>query len=258
MWIHNLDPTIISFGIFQIRWYGLVYVLGFLLSVAWLFYLRKKKKLTLSKEEIWDFTFYLMLGLIIGARLFMAIWRPEVYLYNPINLLKFWEGGMSFHGGFVGIVVAGWIYCKKKKLNFWRMADFLSIPAMLILALGRVANFINGELVGRITNAKWCVLFSQHDSYCRHPSTIYGAGKRFLLFFWLMWLSLKDQFKAGFIFWNFVLWESVGRLIVDFFREDKLTFGLSLGQWFSVIMIIVAIYVFYRYYPKEWKKLIKP
>lgn len=257
MWLHNLNPTLVKLGFLEIRYYGLVYVLGFFLAVFWMVYLSRKGKLNLSQNEIWDFTFYAMLGVLIGSRVFELFWEPNYYLSNPLNLLKFWEGGMSFHGGLVGVVVAGWLYCRKKKILFWRIADILSAPAMLALALGRIANFINGELVGRIWNGRWCVVFPDYDSACRHPSMIYAAFQRFTIFVGLLFLTLRDQFKPGFIFWNFVFWEGMGRIIVDFFREDKLFYGLSLGQWFSMVMVLLAVFMFLKYYKEDWRKIFK-
>ncbi len=256
MWVNALNPTILSIGPLQVRWYGLVYVLGFFISVWWMFFLRKKGRLTLEKEEIWDFVFYLLLGVLIGSRLFMIFWAPATFLLRPWNLLKFWEGGMSFHGGFVGIVLAGWLYCRKKELNFWKMADILSVPTIFALALGRLANFVNGELAGRPWNGKLCVVFPSYDNLCRHPSTLYAAGKRFIVFSWLLFLSLKAEFKPGFIFWNFVLWEGLGRIIVDFYRENALYYGFSLGQWFSLIMVAAALWAFWRFHKSDWKKIV--
>lgn len=256
MYIHNLNPTLLSLGPLEIRWYGIVYVVGFFLSIWWMFYLRKRGKLNLEKDDIWDFVFYSMLGVLIGSRVFMIFWQPEIYLLKPWNLLKFWQGGMSFHGGFVGIITAAWFYCKKKNINFWKMADIMSVPTIFALALGRIANFINGELVGRVLKGKWCVVFPQYDEVCRHPSTLYAAGKRFIVFGWLVFLTFKEEFKPGFIFWNFVFFEGLGRIIVDFYREDVLHFGLSLGQLFSLAMVIVALWFFIKYYKRDWKKLI--
>ena len=256
MYIHNLNPTLLSLGPLEIRWYGIVYVVGFFLSIWWMFYLRKRGKLNLEKDDIWDFVFYSMLGVLIGSRVFMIFWQPEIYLLKPWNLLKFWQGGMSFHGGFVGIITAAWFYCKKKNINFWKMADIMSVPTIFALALGRIANFINGELIGRIWNSKWCVVFPEYDNVCRHPSTLYAAGKRFIVFGWLIWLSFWKEFKPGFIFWNFVFFEGLGRFIVDFYREDVLHFGLSLGQWFSLVMVIVALWFFVKFYRKDWKRIL--
>ena len=256
MWTHTLDPTLLSFGPLEIRWYGLVYVLGFFFSIFWMNYFRKKGQLKLSKDEIWDFAFYLMLGVLVGARLFMIFWQPAHYFSNPLNLFKVWEGGMSFHGGLVGIIVAGWLYCRQKKINFLQMADIMSIPTIFALALGRIANFVNGELIGRVFGGKWCVIFPDYDSFCRHPSTLYAAGKRFFVFGWVFFLSLRQEFKTGFIFWNFVFWDGLGRIMVDFYREDPLYYGFSLGQWFSLVMVIVAGWMFIKYHRKDWKCLL--
>ncbi len=268
MWLHNLNPVILSlgtfgnFGSFEIRWYGLVYVLGFFLAIGWLYYLRRKRFFEiekLSKEQIWDLMFYLLLGVLIGSRLFMIFWEPRTYLFRPWNLFKIWEGGMSFHGGFVGIITACGYYCKKNKLNFWNVADAMSVPTIFALALGRIANFVNGELWGRIWNGRWCVNFVQADhragDVCRHPSTLYAAAQRFMVFGWLWWLSLFREFSPGFVFWNFVFWEGLGRFAVDFFRENTLFLGLSLGQWFSMIMVLSALWMFMQKYKKDCRRL---
>jgi len=257
MWIHNLNPVLISLGGLEIRYYGLAYVLGFFLAIGWMFYLKKKGELRLSNDDVWDFGFYMMLGVVVGSRLSMFVFRPDVYLVRPWEFFMFWHGGMSFFGGFVGIVVAGWIYCKKKKINFWRMADIFSFPAIFALALGRVANFINGELVGRVWDGSWCVVFPRYEE-CRHPSVLYGAGKRFLIAGGLLWLSWKRKvccFKDGFIFWNFVFWEGLGRMLVDFYREDPIHFGLSVGQWLGLLMAVIGLVVFVRWYKEDWKSL---
>ncbi len=269
MWIHNLNPTLLNLGPLEVRWYGLVYVLGFLLGMWWLQRARKKGLIEMTSDEISDLLFYLILGVIIGARLFMLFWNPSYYLFQPWNLLKIWEGGMSFHGGFVGIIVACWYYCRKKNKDFWKVADILSVPAMFALALGRLANFVNGELVGRVWDGQWCVVFPDYGDVCRHPNMIYSFFQRMAVFGWLLFLSVKREMvektlkdtaektdaakpllKPGFVFWNFVLWEGVGRFAMDFFREDVLYLSLSLGQWFSVGMVIVALWTFKTKYKK--------
>jgi|SRR3989338_10899196 len=271
MWINNLNPVLLQLGFLQIRWYGLVYVLGFFLAAWWLFQAQKKHKIELDSEGIWDLLFYIMLGILIGSRVFMIFWNPEIYLFHPLNLFKIWEGGMSFHGGFVGSIIACYFYCQKKKLNFWVIADILSAPIILALALGRIANFINGELVGRVWNGSWCVVFPNYDNLCRHPNMIYSFVERFTVFLWLWSLSVRktftpgqvtsvrDQppspFAAGFIFWNLVLWEGVGRILMDYFREDILYYGWSLGQWFSLIMVIVATVILIKKYRQDLKTI---
>ena len=258
MYIHNLNPTLLSLGPLEIRWYGLMYVLGFFLAIGWMYYLRKKGKLELSKDQIWDFAFYLMLGVLIGSRLFEVFWEPMYYLSNPLNFLKIWQGGMSFHGGFVGIVTAAYFYCKKHKLNFWKMADILSIPTLFALALGRIANFINGELIGRPFQGKWCVVFPKYDDLCRHPSTLYAAGKRFIITGWLFILTFWKSFRPGFIFLNFVFWEGLGRFIVDFYRSENIYYfnnTFTMGQILSSIMIVVALYFFIKNHQNDWRKI---
>ncbi|MBI4152061.1 prolipoprotein diacylglyceryl transferase [Candidatus Woesearchaeota archaeon] len=256
MYVSNLDPVLVHLGPLEIRWYGLVYVFGFFLTIWWLQHAQKQGKLAISSDDVWDFAVYLMVGVLVGARLFMLFWEPNVYVSHPLNLLKIWEGGMSFHGAFVGVVVAGWLFCRKKNINFWRMADIVSVPAIFALALGRLANFVNGELVGRPWDGRWCVIFPEYGDVCRHPNMIYSFFQRMAVFGALMWLSSTKafhQFKPGFIFWNFVFLEGAGRIIVDFFREDTLYFGFSLGQWFSLGMVIVALCFFWKRHRDDWR-----
>ena len=255
MWVYNLDPVLVHLGPVEIRWYGLVYVAGFFFAVWWLHYMAKKGQIELSSDDIWDMLFYLMIGVLIGSRLFEVFWEPGYYLSNPLRFLKIWEGGMSFHGGFVGIITAtGW-YCRKKKMNFWKIADAMSFPTLLALALGRVANFVNGELVGRVWGGSWCVVFPDYDMQCRHPSILYAAGQRLVVAVWLAWLTVRWEFRAGFIFWNFVLLEGLGRFIIDFWREDTLYYGFTMGQIFSAMMVVVAVWMLVLRHRGDVKRL---
>ena len=257
MFIHNINPTIISLGPLEIRWYGVVYVLGFFLAIWWLHVLVKKGKVRLLEEQIWDLIFYVMVGLIVGARLFQLFWNPSAYIPNLFNLLKIWEGGMSFHGGLVGAIIGAYWFCKKNKINFYEIADAISVPAIFALALGRIANFINGELWGKEWNGKFCVNFNNTGGgdVCRHPSQLYAAGKRFIIFGWLIGLQFWKQFTPGFIFWNLVFFEGLGRFVVDFYRVNERALGLSLGQWFSLIMILAALWFFWKSYKSDWKQI---
>src|SRR3989338_239055 len=217
MFIHTIDPVLVGLGPLEIRWYGLVYFLGFLGTMWWLTYLRKRSELSLTKDEIWDLGFYMLVGVLVGSRVFEVFWEPEYYLSNFWNIFKIWEGGMSFHGGFVGIIIGTYLFCRKNKMKFLDLADKLTFPTMLALAFGRVANFVNGELWGTVTNASWCVNFRNTGGgdVCRHPQQLYAFGYRLLISVWLLFLSLKSKFKAGFIFWNFMLLEGIGRFVVD-------------------------------------------
>ncbi len=259
MYIHNLNPILLQIGPAEIRWYGLVYAVGFLGTLIFLLHLQKKAQLKLTRDEIYDLVLYAMLGVMIGARLFMVLWEPTYYLSNPVNLLKIWEGGMSFHGGFAGIIIAVYLFAKKKKLSFLELADLFTFPTMLALALGRIANFINGELWGTITTQEktsWCVNFKNTGGgdICRHPQQLYAATYRIILSIYFLALILKTKFKAGFLFWNFMLLEGLGRFIVDFWREDQRFIYLSLGQYFSIIMILISTIVLLKWYRSEWKK----
>lgn len=256
MFVHAIDPVLLRISFLEIRYYGLVYVLGFLFGIWWLHYLNRKGQLAIESETIWDLSFYLLVGVIVGSRLGMIVWQPETYLFHPLELFKIWKGGMSFHGGFVGIVVACWLYCKKKQLNFWSIADAFSAPALFALALGRIANFINGELVGRVWNGSWCVVFPNVDQQCRHPNMIYSALQRMLVAGWLFWLTLRKTWAPGFVFWNFVFWEGIGRILMDFFREDVLYGGFSKGQWLSLIMVLVAGYFLWKKHRQDINNLL--
>ncbi len=156
-----------------------------------------------------------------------------------------WQGGMSFHGGLIGAVVAGLIFCRKYKVKFYKLADFLMLPLAFFLFIGRIANFINGELVGIKTNVPWCVVFKDYDG-CRHPSQLYEALKNLVIFFTLFFLYTKKKLKDGIVFWGFVLMYGVLRFIVTFWRESIRLFGLSMGQYLNILMVIVSVIFLYR------------
>jgi len=253
--VHNFDPVLVNLGPLEIRYYGLVYVLAFLLVYLYFDYLIKKREIKLEKEELFDLILYVMVGVLVGSRLVHAIfWEPMYYLTQPWKILYIWEGGMAFHGGLIGVVVATYLFWKKigKKVPLAKFADHLSIVAVLMLAFGRIANFINGELPGRITNVNWCWQFPGYES-CRHPQVLYSAAKRFLVFGWLVFLSTRKRFKDGFVFWNMLFLMGIGRFVVDFYREDALLLGLTAGQYLSLVMIFVGAYALAKHYRKDIK-----
>ena len=252
--MHNLDPTIFSLGPFEVRYYGLVYVLGFLL--AWWMLIRYRASINLDKKEAEDLVFYVILGVLIGARLFSVFfWSPGYYLANPIKIFYIWEGGMAFHGGLIGVLVGVLYFSKKFKKNFWKLADIITLPGIFALALGRIANFINGELWGTVTDAPWCVVFPAVEG-CRHPVVLYGAIGRFVLFGFCYWLW-KKNLKPGFVFWNFVFWIGIGRFFTDFLREDVLYAGFSLGQWYSLVIALIGGFFLHQYYRKDLRTVIQ-
>jgi phosphatidylglycerol:prolipoprotein diacylglycerol transferase len=265
MFTHNLDPVLIALGPVEIRYYGIVYALGFFLSYIILRHFSKKGKLNLSYDDIDLLLIYLIIGLLVGARLFEAIfWEPAYYFANPIRILEIWKGGMAFHGGFVGLLVAGWIFVSKhnkknpkRKVKLMELADIICIPGMLMLAIGRIANFINAELPGKIVDPEkvsWCVKFPRFDG-CRHPSQIYESITHFIAFGILLTLN-RWKWKAGFIFWNFVFFYGIGRVISDIWRDDPIIMlGLNMGQLQSLIMVIVAIIFMGIYHKDDVKKI---
>lgn len=244
MFIHNINPVLVNLGPFEIRYYGLVYVIGFLLAYFILKILAKNGKIkNINSRKVDDLIIYLIIGVIVGARIFeILFYEPAFYFSNPLEMFMIWHGGLSFHGGLVGIIIATLFFCKKNKVKFYDLADVLVIPAALMLGFGRIANFINGELWGTITNVPWCVKFQGVEG-CRHPSQIYEALKNFFIFFVLIFLNknkAKYKLKKGTIFWIFVLLYGILRFITNFWRDDPRILGISMGQFLSLIMIVVA------------------
>ena len=236
----NVDPNLINIGIFQIRYYGIIYVLGFIITFFYLNYLRKKQILELSKEKIYDLIFYLVIGVILGSRIFEVLfWQPSYYFSNPLQILAIWNGGLSFHGGLVGAVIATFMFSKKNNINFLKLLDIIIIPATLALALGRIGNLLNSEIYGTITNVPWCFNFENVEG-CRHPYQIYASLGHLFSFFILLILN-KKQRTHGKIFWNGILLFGLTRFVLDFWRDDPLFLRLNLGQYFSIPLIIISL-----------------
>ncbi|MFC1742107.1 prolipoprotein diacylglyceryl transferase [Nanoarchaeota archaeon] len=260
VFVHNLNPVLLDLGPVEIRYYGLVYVLGFLLAYLYLDFVIKRKHLRLNKEELYDLIFYNMVGVLVGSRLIHVIfWQPSYYLMRPWEILYIWQGGMAFHGGLLGVALGTYLFWRqpaiRKKVSLLKLGDYLSIPAVFILAVGRLANFLNGELPGRVTDVSWCWYFPEYGG-CRHPQQLYSAAKRFLVFGFLVFLHRKKR-KDGFIFWNMITLMGVGRFVIDFYREDLTWLMLTAGQWLSAVMVLLGGYVLFRYYRKDLKRVFR-
>jgi len=246
MLIHNIDPVLLHLGPFQIRYYGLFFVLGILIAYFMLNYLAKRKKIGLSKEDVADFLLYIMAGVILGARVFYVfIYNWTFYSNNLSEIIAIWHGGLSFHGGLVGAVIAGYYFCRKNKISFYELADLVVIPLALGLALGRLGNFTNGELYGRITDVPWAMKFSGAEGF-RHPSQLYESVKN-LIIFSVLWFIKDKKFPQGFMFWLFVVMYSTLRFFVEFFRQPDEQLGfiigiLSMGQILSIIFLVVGLF----------------
>ncbi len=246
----HLNPEIVRFGPLAIRWYGLMYLLGFLATYYLVRYQLKEKNLTELVPHLEDMLFWLVLGLIIGARLgHVLFYFPGYYFRHPWEIPAIWHGGMSFHGGLLGVIIVGLIYTRKYGLDFWFWADLFVIPAPIGLGLGRIGNFINGELYGRPTNVPWAMIFPAGGPIPRHPSQIYEAFGEGLVLFLILWKVRTKPWPKGYKLALFLVVYGVIRFFIEFFREpDKgvsLAFGwMTRGQVFCLLMIICGTLIF--------------
>lgn len=249
MFYHNLNPVAFSLFGFDVYWYGLLFVTGFIITYFMLGYLAKERHLHLTKSDIDDFIIWAIISVLLGARfVYVLVYNLPYFIANPLHIFFFWEGGLSFHGGLIGFVLMGVIYAKVKKLRFYQLADIVVIPVALSLILGRFANFINGELYGRVTSVPWAFKFPGAEGF-RHPSQFYEAFKNFLIFFTL-WKVRNKELPEGFMFWMFVTMYGVLRFLIEFVRQpdpqigaNGLFFGwITMGQILCTIMVIVGVF----------------
>lgn len=241
MFYHNLNPVLLNLGPLQIRYYGIIFALGFLITYFLVKSLSKKKKLPLKNSDVDSLMIYLIIGVVLGARLFEIIfYNPQYFFSNPLRMLAVWQGGLSFHGGLLGAFLATYIFCKKRKIKFLQLADILVIPASLALALGRIGNFINSELYGKITSLPWGVKFQNAEGF-RHPSQIYESLKNFFIFFVLLHLNNKKH-KPGFLFAMFLILYSTLRFFIEFVREPEIIIcSLTMGQLLSIPVFLIGL-----------------
>lgn len=243
---NTIDPILFKLGALEIRYYGIIYALGFV--IAYLFmahYIKKGKVKNMNTKKLDDLILYLLIGVVVGSRLFYTIFYPPYLLFTaPLSALKVWEGGLAFHGGLIGVVLVIYLFSKKHKVKKMEILDALVIPTSLALAFGRIANFTNHELYGYVTNVPWCVNFKGVIG-CRHPYQIYAFITHILLFGILI-LIYKNQKRIGTTFWNFVLFYGVFRFITDFFKVEQKFIGLGIGQIMSLVMIGLSIYLLNR------------
>lgn len=242
----DIDPVIFHIWRFPVRWYGLMYIIGFIAGYFIIWSDAKRRKLDLSKDDVADLIFYLALGVILGGRLgYVLFYHFGYYLENPLKLFAINEGGMSFHGGLVGITIAALLFARKKKMGFFQLADLCAPAAPVGLGLGRVGNFINGELYGRQTDMPWGIIFPGGGNVPRHPSQLYEAFLEGLVLFAILWIIRRRRPPVGVVFWSFIAFYGLFRFIVEFFREpdQHLGFffgGISMGQVLSFPMLVVG------------------
>jgi len=251
MFINNFDPVAFQIISFEIRWYSLAYILGII--IGWI--LCKKifiKNLDIN-QKFDDYITYLIIGIIIGGRLgYVLFYNFSYYINNILDIFKIWQGGMSFHGGLLGIIVASIIFAKKNNQDLFVYTDLVSLVAPIGIFFGRLANFINSELYGKVTEVPWAVTFIQVDNLSRHPSQLYEAFFEGIVLFLLLLYFRNKNFlaKPGLISGLFLIFYSVFRFCVEFFRVPDeqigyLIFNLSMGQIISLVFIMIGTIVFY-------------
>ena len=256
MLVHpGFDPIAIHLGPLAVRWYGLMYLLAFIAVI-----LLGRRRIRTQPTSGWsnqmldDILFFGVLGVVLGGRLgYVLFYKPEYYFAHPMEILYIWEGGMSFHGGFLGVLAAMWLYARRVGLRWLMITDFIAPLVPLGLAFGRLGNFINAELWGRATNLPWAMVFPTTDPTLtpRHPSQLYEMGLEGIALFILIWWYSSRPRPTGAVSAVFLIGYGSARFITEFAREPDAFLGylalhLSMGQWLSLPMIVAGL-VLLRY-----------
>jgi phosphatidylglycerol:prolipoprotein diacylglycerol transferase len=259
MLIHpQFDPVALAIGPLSIRWYGLMYLLAFtLLIVLGRIRIKQRPNSGWDIKQLDDVLFYGVLGVVLGGRLgYVLFYKLSYYLAHPIEIFYVWQGGMSFHGGFLGVVFAMWLFSRKEHKPWLAITDFIAPLVPLGLGAGRIGNFINGELWGRPTDLPWGMVFPQVDSVPRHPSQLYEFGLEGLVLFALVWFYSARPRPVGAVSGLFLIGYGTFRFLVEFSREPDdflglLAMSLSMGQWLSLPMIVAGAFMMIWAYRKK-------
>ncbi len=245
----NIDPIIFQIGPLAIRWYSLAYLAGVLLGAWYIKYINNKPPSLKDLKPFDDLMFWAVIGIVIGGRIgYTIFYHPVYYLSEPIEILKIWKGGMSFHGGLIGLITGLFVFAKKNSYPFLAITDLAAVAAPIGLFFGRIANFINGELYGRVTDVPWAIVFPNGGPLPRHPSQLYEACTEGLLLFTI--LCILAHFKnirknRGMLSGFFLLFYSISRITMELFRQpdDNLGFifmNFTMGQILSVPMLLIS------------------
>ena len=251
MFINNFDPVAFQILSFEIRWYSLAYILG--IVIGWSLCKKIFIKNSEINEKFDDYITYLIIGIIVGGRLgYVIFYNFSYYLDNALDILKIWQGGMSFHGGLLGVIISSFLFARKNNQNPFSYLDQVSLVAPIGIFFGRLANFINSELYGRATDVPWSVIFVKVDNLSRHPSQLYEAIlEGVILFLVLMFFIKKDYLrKPGLISASFLIFYSLFRFFIEFFRVPDeqlgyLVLNLTMGQIISLLFVTIGTILFY-------------
>ncbi len=247
----GLDPVALTIGPLVLRWYSLAYIAGILIGWWLLKRMVRRPGAPMDENHVDDLVTWCTLGVILGGRLgYVLFYDPATYLANPLKIFLLWEGGMSFHGGFAGVIIAILLYCRAQGLSVWRVLDYVAVVTPIGLFLGRLANFVNGELWGRVTDGSWGMIFPDGGPYPRHPSQLYQAGLEglalLLILSFLFWRT-DARLKPGLLGGLFVGLYGLFRFLVEFVREPDaqlgtLAIGVTMGQALSLPMILFGLW----------------
>jgi phosphatidylglycerol---prolipoprotein diacylglyceryl transferase len=246
--IGPFDVGPFEIGPLAVRWYGLMYLIGFAASFLLVRYQVRKRGLEFGEEFVETLYTYLILGLLLGARIgYVLFYNAGYYWAHPIEILAITQGGMSFHGGFIGVVLGGLLFCRRYKADVWLIADLVAVTVPIGLGFGRIGNFINGELYGRVTDVPWAMIFPG-ESLPRHPSQLYEFLLEGVVLFAVMWM-LKGRFRSGVLFSFFLILYGVFRTAAEVFREPDPQIGyilgiITMGQILSSLMIMIGIGIY--------------
>lgn len=248
MYVLNFNPTILKLGFLEIRWYSLIYALGFILSYLYFRYYAMKKIDNFDEKKLEIFIIYSIIGVVAGARVFYFLFYNVSELFS-LEVFKIWNAGLSFHGGLIGVVISTILFSKKHKVDLWKLFDASVVVAIFALMIGRIGNLINGELAGTVFNGPWCAVFPLYDNLCRHPYPVYGFVSHLLLFVYLVVLiylnkeKLKEFIGSRILSVNFLIGYGVLRIITDIWKMDGIFLFMKTGQWLSVVMILIGVWL---------------
>ncbi len=251
MFTNNFDPVAFELFSLSIRWYSLAYIFGIIFG--WIYCKQILIKTAAIQKLFDDYISYLIIGIIVGGRLgYVVFYNLFYFLKNPTEIFMIWNGGMSFHGGLIGIIVSTYLFSKKNDQDIFIFLDLVSVVAPIGIFLGRISNFINGELVGKVTNSNWGVLFPSYDEKLRHPSQLYEAFlEGIILFILINFIHFNKKNKVGTCSFMFLIFYGCFRIISEVFREPDIQIGylfgnISIGTLLSLFMILAGSIIYLK------------